>query len=192
MSCKTSDDEMVFCPTSAAPRGIETPLQSISLHPEGDEEDADLRLHRRVYTRTAFKACMLAASPLATAEAMAALAAAEGMDALVKASGSRLRPAGRHPLVVPIDAESIHYNIRLPVTSIHDLAADPEADIVTGLLPAGNGCVLVAGWGVVSVGEEHLGQAAYRLSLAERIARFRLEVDLNHRLFGTPPLAAFE
>lgn len=192
MSCKISDDEMIFCPTSAAPRGIEAPLQRIALHPKGDEEDADLRLHRRLYTRTAFKACMLAASPLATAEAMAALAAAEGLDALVKASGSGPRPAGRHPLVVPIDAESIHYNIRLPVAGIHGLALDAEADVVAGLLPAFSGCVLVAGWGVVSAGEEHLGQAAYRLSLAERIARFRLEVDLNHRLFGTPPLAAFE
>jgi L-fuculose-phosphate aldolase len=192
MSCKISADEMIFCPTSAAPRGIEAPLQRIALHPEGQAEAADLRLHRRVYTRTAFKACMLAASPLATAEAMAALAAAEGIDALVKTSGPRLRHAGRHPLVVPIDAESIYYRIRLPIASIHELAVDAGADTLSGLLQDGNGCVLIAGWGVVSAGEEHLGQAAYRLSLAERIARFRLEVDLNHRLFGAPPLAAFE
>jgi hypothetical protein len=95
-------------------------------------------------------------------------------------------------MVVPIDAESVYYNIRLPVASIHDLALDAEADLVAGLLQTGNGCGLIAGWGVVSAGEEHLGQAAYRLSLAERIARFRLEVDLNHRLFGTPPPAEFE
>jgi len=192
MSCKISADEMIFCPMSAAPRGIEAPLQRLALHPKGQAQDADLRLHRLIYKRTAFKACMLAASPLATAEAMAALAAAAGTDALVKASGSRRRPAGGHPMVVPVDAESIHYKIRLPVASVHDLAVDAEADILTGLLQAGNGCILIAGWGVVSAGEEHLGQAAYRLSLAERIARFRLEVDLNHRLFGTPPLAAFE
>jgi len=28
--------------------------------------------------------------------------------------------------------------------------------------------------------------------LAERIARFRHEVELNHRLFAGPPAAAFE
>jgi L-fuculose-phosphate aldolase len=192
MSRKISADEMIFCPMSAAPRGIEAPLERLPLHPKGLSQDADLRLHRQVYTRTAFKACMLAASPLATAEAMAALTAAAGIEALVKAPGPRLRPAGGRPMVVPVDAESIYYKIRLPVASAHDLAVDAEADTLTGLLQAGSGCVLIAGWGVVSAGEEHLGQAAYRLSLAERIARFRLEVDLNHRLFGAPPLAAFE
>jgi ribulose-5-phosphate 4-epimerase/fuculose-1-phosphate aldolase len=192
MSCKLSADEMIFCPMSAAPRGIEVPLQRIPLHPKGNEDAADLRLHRLIYTRTPFKACMLAASPLATAEAMAALAAAEGIDALLNASGRRRRSVGEHPMVVPIDAESIYYKVRLPVASIHDLAVDAGADIVPGLLQTGNGCGLIAGWGVVSAGEEHLGQAAYRLSLAERIARFRQEVDLNHRLFGAPPLAAFE
>lgn len=192
MSCKLSADEMIFCPMSAAPRGIEVPLQRIPLHPEGHEDAADLRLHRLIYTRTPFKACMLAASPLATAEAMAALVAATGIEALLQASEPRRRPAGEHPMVVPIDAESIYYKVRLPVASIHDLAVDAGADIVPGLLQTGNGCGLIAGWGVLSAGEEHLGQAAYRLSLAERIARFRLEVDLNHRLFGTPPLTAFE
>jgi len=192
MSCNLSADEMIFCPMSAAPRGIEVPLQRISLQPKGHAEAADRRLHRLIYSRTPFKACMLAASPLATAEAMATLVAAEGIDALLKSSGSRRRPADEQPMVVPIDAESIYYKVRLPVASIHDLSVDAGADIVPGLLQTGNGCGLIAGWGVVSAGEEHLGQAAYRLSLAERIARFRLEVDLNHRLFGTPPPAEFE
>ncbi len=191
MSWKLSADEMIFCPTSAAPRGIEVPLQRISLHPTGADA-ADVRIHRLVHTGTPYKACMMTASPLATAEAMAILAAAEGIDALVKASGSRLRPAGEYPMVVPIDAESIHYKVRLPVASVHDLAVGAGADIVPGLLQIGNGCGLIAGCGVVSAGEEHLGQAAYRASLAERIARFRLEVDLNHRMLGTPPLAVFE
>lgn len=192
MSCKLSSDEMIFCPMSAAPRGIEVPLRRISLYHEGHAEAADQGLHRRIYTRTPFKACMLAASPLATADAMAVLAAADGIDALAQTSGSRPRPPGNHPMVVPIDAESIYHNVRLPVAGIRDLAVEAGADVVPGLIQTGNGCGLIAGWGVVSAGEDHLGQAAYRLSLAERIARFRLEVDLNHRLFGTPPLAAFE
>jgi len=45
---------------------------------------------------------------------------------------------------------------------------------------------------VIAAGKENLGQAAYRVSLAERIARFRQEVDLTHRLLGGPPVEAFE
>ena len=45
---------------------------------------------------------------------------------------------------------------------------------------------------MIAAGEENLGQAAYRVSLAERIARFRQEVDLNHRVLGGPALAALE
>jgi hypothetical protein len=45
---------------------------------------------------------------------------------------------------------------------------------------------------VIAAGEEHLDQAAYRVSLAERIARFRHEVGLNHRILGGPAVSAFE
>jgi len=45
---------------------------------------------------------------------------------------------------------------------------------------------------VIAAGKENLGQAAYRVSLAERIARFRQEVDLTHRLLEGPPVEAFE
>ncbi len=178
MSRKLSADEMLFCPMSAAPQGVPVPLRRMALHPEGPgEADAQLRLHRLVYTRTPYTACMLAASPLATAEAMAALAG---------------RPAAQRPIVVPIDAEATHYQVSLPVADSRALAADAGEDLIPGLLEAGNGCCLIAGCGVVAVGAQGLGQAAYWVALAERVARFRLEVDLNHRVFGGPALAAFE
>jgi L-fuculose-phosphate aldolase len=191
MSRKLTADEMMFCPMSAAPPGIEVPLQRISLHPKGPEA-ADVRLHRLIYTRTSFKACMMTASPLATAEAMAVLAAADGMNARVDPPEAHLRSAADGLVVTPIDAESAYHNVRLPVTRFDALAVDAGADLLRGLLQAGNGCCLIAGSGTIAAGEERLGQAAYRVSLAERIARFRLEVNLNHRLLGGPAVVVFE
>jgi len=191
MSRKVSADEMIFCPMSAAPQGIEAPLQRIPLRPAGVEAP-DVRLHRRIYNGTPYTACMLAASPLATAEAMAALAAADGIEALAGQPRSLKRPAAEFPVVAPIDAEAIHYKVRLPVAYGRALAADDGEDLVLGLLRTGNGLGLIAGCGVIAIGEERLGQAAYRVSLAERIARFRLEVDLNRRVLGGPAPAAFE
>ncbi len=191
MSRKLSTDEMIFCPMSAAPQGVEAPLQRLSLHSRLPEA-ADVRIHRLIYARTPFKTCMVTASPLANAEAMAVLAAAEGTDALIPKTGPRTPPAGGHPVVAPIDAESAYYKVRLPVASSQALAVEAGADRVPGLLQAGNGCCLIAGSGVIAAGEERLGQAAYRVSLAERMARFRLEVAINHHLLGTPPPAAFE
>jgi hypothetical protein len=76
------------------------------------------------------------------------------------------------------------------VTSLPALALDDAGGLVARLLQSG--CGLIAGYGVMAAGERSLAQAAYRLSLAERVARFRQEVDLNHRLLGGPPVAAFE
>jgi L-fuculose-phosphate aldolase len=179
MSRRVSADEMIFCPTSAAPQGVAVPLQRLSLRPAAPEA-ADVRLHRLVYARTAFTACILAASPLATAEATAALAAAAPVEALTL-NGT---------VVTPIDAESAYHGIRLPVTSLPALALDDAGGLVARLLHGG--CGLIAGYGVMAAGERGLAQAAYRVSLAERVARFRQEVDLNHRLLGGPPVADFE
>ncbi len=191
MSCKLSADEMIFCPMSAAPPGIEAALQRIPLRPE-EPEAADVRLHRRIYTRTPYTVCIVSASPLATAEAMAALATVAGVEALTGKPSSLERPAGEPPVVVPIDAEAAHYKVRLPVASLPALAGSAGEDLIPSLLQSANGCCLVAGGGVIAAGEERLGQAAYRVSLAERVARFRLEVALNHRLLGGPAVAAFE
>lgn len=191
MSRKLSADEMIFCPMSAAPQGIEAPLQRIPLRPQGPEA-ADVRLHRLIYSRTPYTACMVAASPLATAEAMAALAAGHGMEALPGKLERFESPADNLPFVAPIDAEGAYYRVRLPVAGIHALAADAGEDLIPGLLQTGKGCCLIAGCGVIAAGEESLGQAAYRVSLAERIARFRQEVDLNYRLCEGPAVPSFE
>lgn len=193
MSRKLSADEMLFCPMSAAPPDVSVPLRRMRLRPEGSEEgDAQVRLHRLIYTRTPYTACMLAAGPLATAEAMAALAEADGITALTGRPALLGRPAARRPVVVPIDAEAAHYKVSLPVVDSRALASDAGEDLIPGLLAAGGGCCLVAGCGTVAAGAKSLGQAAYGVALAERVARFRLEVDLNHRVFGGPPPAAFE
>ena len=191
MSRKRSADEMLFCPMSAAPEGVEVPLYRIPLR-AGGPEAADVRLHRLIYAHTPFTACILASSPLATAEGMAALAAADGIGRLTGAPCPIARTPGRHPVVVPIDAEALHCNVRLPVAGLDALAPGPAESPVPGLLLLGNGCCLVAGGGVIAAGEEHLDQAAYRVSLAERIARFRHEVGLNHRILGGPAVSAFE
>jgi ribulose-5-phosphate 4-epimerase/fuculose-1-phosphate aldolase len=191
MSRRLSADEMIFCPMSAAPLGVGVPLLRTSLHPRGPEA-ADVRLHRLIYARTPFKACMLAFSPMAAAEASAALVAANGIEALAGAPRTIERSAAECPIVAPIDAESAYHKIRLPVASLPALALDSEGELVSSLLQTGSGCGLIAGCGVIAAGEHSLAQAAYRVSLAERAARFRLEVDLNHRLLAGPPVAAFE
>jgi L-fuculose-phosphate aldolase len=191
MSRRLSSGEMIFCPMSAAPQGVEVPLFRVTLDPRGPEA-ADIRLHRMIYARTPFNACILAASPLATAEAMAALATADEIAALTGNSNADARPTAEGPIIVPIDTESAYHKMRLPVTSLAALAFDAEADRIFSLLQTGKGCSLIAGCGVIAAGEHSLAQAAYRLSLAERVARFRLEVDINHRLLGGPPVTAFE
>lgn len=191
MSLKLTSEEMVFCPMSAAPGGIEVPLYRIRLR-AAPPEAADVRLHRLIFTQTPFSSCILAPGPLATAEGMAALSAAHGAGALAGNPYPIDRTPDHRPMVAPIDAEAAYYNVRLPVAGPDALASGPPESPIPDLLRLGGGCCLIAGCGVIAVGEENLGQAAYRVSLAERIARFRQEVDLNHRLFGGPPVEAFE
>jgi L-fuculose-phosphate aldolase len=189
MSRRVSADEMIFCPMSAAPEGVEVPLHRLPLR-AAEPEAADVDLHRRIYAHTPFSACMAAAAPLAVAEGLAALVEAQGLDALAAVTdriGSDARPAA---VVAPIDAEALHYKVRLPVVGA---AAVGEAEHpIPRLLRRADGCCLLAGYGVIAVGEKNLGQAAYRVSLVERSARFRQEVDLTHRLLGGPPVEAFE
>jgi L-fuculose-phosphate aldolase len=191
ISRKLSADEMIFCPMSSAPHEMAVPVQRLALRPEAPG-DGDMRLHRLIYRSTPFTACMLAASPLATAEAMAALATAEGMDALIGKHAPPAKTASAMTILAPIDAEAAHYNVRLPVTSLPAMAAGAPEGLVSRLLQAGDGCCLIAGAGVIAASVHGLAQAAYRVSLAERVARFRLEVDLNRRVLGAPPVTAFE
>ncbi len=191
MSRRLSADEMLFCPMSAAPEGVAVPLYRLLLRADGPET-AEVRLHRLVYARTPYAACILASSPLATVEAMAALAAAEGTAPPDGTAHPFERTPKRLPVVLPIDAEARYYKVRLPVAGWDALSPDLSENRIADLLRLGNGCGLIAGGGVIAAGEDNFGQAAYRVSLAERIARFRHEVDLNHGLLGGPPTAACE
>jgi ribulose-5-phosphate 4-epimerase/fuculose-1-phosphate aldolase len=191
MSRRDGPDEMLFCPMAAAPTGIEAPL--IRLQVRGNEpQAADTRLHRRIYAHTPFKACVIAPSPLATAEAMAILCEAGGTGAAAALSARGSERAAELPAILPIDAEATYYNIRLPVAPPAAIGDPDPAGLIPDMLSRGNGCGIIAGYGVIAAGESGLAQALYRLSLAERIARFKQEVHLHHRLLGGAPAAEFE
>jgi len=191
MSRKFGADEMVFCPMSAAPEGVEVPLYRTPLH-TAEPEAADVRLHRLIYAHTPFTACMVTTSPLATAEGMAALVETQGPAALLGQSDGIDYTAGHYPLVVPIDAEAHYYESRLPVADPGCIAAGSPDNPIPNLLDRHRGCCIVAGYGLIAAGPTGLDQAAYIVSAAERSARFRLEVHLHNRLWGGPPPTLFE
>jgi hypothetical protein len=191
MSRKRGADEMVFCPMSAAPEGVEVPLYPIPLR-AAEPEAADVRLHRLIYTHTAFTACMVTTSPWATAEGMAVLAESHGPAALLGTSAGIDYTAGRYPVVAPIDAEARYYDSRLPVADPACIAAGSPDNPIPNLLSRHRGSCIVAGYGLIAAGLTGLDQAAYIVSAAERSARFRQEVHLHRRLWGGPPPTAFE
>lgn len=191
MSRRVSAREMVFCPMSAAPAGFDVPILRMPL--EGpDDPPADVRLHRLVYARTPFNACILTASPLATAEGMAVLAHRHGMGALMDRPINIPYAPDNHPSLAPIDAEGRYLYHRLGLVDITQIVSDSPANPIPDMLLRYHGCCIVGGYGVICAGEASLAQAAHHASSAERIARFRQEADLNHRLFGGPPIEAFE
>ena len=191
MSRKVSAHEMIFCPMSAAPAGLDVPILRLPLEGPDDPPD-DVRLHRLIYARTAFNACMLTASPLATAEGMAVLAQRHGIEALGdRPTGIRYAP-GNHPSLVPIDAEGRYLYHRLGLVDVTQIVRGASENPIPDMLLRYHGCCIVAGYGVICAGEASLAQAAHHASSAERIARFRQEAYLNHRLLGGPPVEAFE
>ncbi|MFO7708319.1 MAG: class II aldolase/adducin family protein [Desulfobacterales bacterium] len=183
MSIRQGPDEMLFCPMAAAPAGLEAPVHRL---PVGGSEPhaADIRLHRSIYTSTPYTACVIAPSPRATAEAVAVLSEAVGTDASSALAQRGPERAAELPVIVPIDAEASYYNVRLPVAPPAAIGDAAPVGLIPEMLRRGNGCGIVAGCGVIAAGEEGLAQAVYRLSLAERIARFRQEAHLNHLLLG--------
>jgi ribulose-5-phosphate 4-epimerase/fuculose-1-phosphate aldolase len=191
MSRKRGADEMVFCPMSAAPEGVEVPLYRIPLR-AAEPAAADVRLHRLIYTHTAFTACMVTTSPWATAEGMAVLAESHGPAALLGTSAGIDYTAGRYPVVAPIDAEAHYYDSRLPVADPACTAAGSPDNPIPNLLSRHRGSCIVAGYGLIAAGPTGLDQAAYIVSAGERSARFRQEVHLHRRLWGGPPPTAFE
>ncbi len=168
MSVRLSSREIAWVPAAAAPRGWEIPQIRRPL----DEEPFGLEgaLHRLVHTRTPYRACILAAAPYAIA------AAAATPD----------------PEILPVDDEARHTGIRLKIVPAAAFLPDPEPSDLPRLLEAGGGCLILEGVGILGCGRKGLGEAALRVSLAERVCRLRHEIALNHRLFGSPPPVRFE
>ncbi|HUV08783.1 MAG TPA: class II aldolase/adducin family protein [Spirochaetia bacterium] len=187
MSHKVAENEMIYCPMSAVPEGMDFPLTRISL--ESSKEDcADLRIHKLIYRHTHQNACMITMSPLAVSEGLAVLAERFGEDVLTDSSAQLPYTADDHPFIRPIDAEALYLNPRLGLVDSSLLADGSGGNPVLDMLRWYKGCCVIAGYGVVSTGETTLEQAAHNASSAERIARFRAEVYLNEKLLGGPSL----
>jgi hypothetical protein len=123
---------------------------------------------------------------------MAVLAQRHGIEALASQPAGIPYASNDHPSLVPIDAEGRYIYHHLGLVDISQIVRDAPQNPIPDMLLRCHGACIVAGLGVISAGEASLAQAAHHASSAERIARFRQEVDLNHRLFGGPPIEAFE
>ncbi len=191
MSRKVTADEMIFCPMSAIPAGMGLPLIRTSTRIR-DEDDFEIMLHKLIYTNTNSTTCIMASNPLVTAEGMAILAGRFGGEALLGELPDIPYDRESHPVVAPIDAEAIYLNPRLGlVDSSHLNNRSPENPILN-MLRWHKGCCVVGGFGVIASGDTTLEQAAHNLASAERIGRFRIEVYINEKLLGGPPLKTFE
>jgi ribulose-5-phosphate 4-epimerase/fuculose-1-phosphate aldolase len=191
MSRKVTGKEMVFCPGSAIPAGMDLPLVRTSTVIE-DGDDFELMLHKLIYTNTNYTTCIMASNPLITAEGMTILAERFGMQALLG------KPAGipydrkAHPVVAPIDAEAIYLNPRLGLVDGSNLDNRTSENPILNMLRWHKGCCVVGGFGVIATGDTTLEQAAHNLASAERIGKFRIEVSINERLLNGPSLESFE
>jgi hypothetical protein len=152
----------------------------------------DLALHKLIYTHTNYTTCMITSSPLATAEGMATLAEKFGIEALLGEALKIPYKPKDHQVVVPIDAEAIYLNPRIGLVDISQLRHLNPENPVLNMLRWYKGCCVVAGYGVIAVGDTTLEQAAHNVSSAERIGRFRMEVFVNEKLLNGPPLTSFE
>ena len=191
MSQKVTADEMIYCPMSAVPDEMDFPLYRIQLS-MSDEDTHDQRLHKLIYKNTNYTTCMITTSPMANADGMASLAKEFGIGALLGEQTDIPYGADAHPVVAPIDAEAIYLNPRLGLVDISRVNDRTPENPVLNMLRWHKGCCIIAGYGVVSVGDTTLEQAAHNVASAERIGRFRLEVFLNERLLEGPPLKSFE
>lgn len=191
MSQKISAGTMIYCPMSACPQGYDFPLYRMSTAADAGDA-ADLALHKLIYRHTHQNTCMITASPMAVAEAMAVMAEDWGAESVLDEAGTVSCAKERHPVIKPIDAEAIYLNPRVgltPFSVIHDLSANNP---ILNMLHWYKGCCAVAGFGIVSTGDTTLEQAAHNAASAERIARFRTDVFINNKIAGGPPVADFE
>lgn len=191
MSRKVTADEMIFCPTSSVPRGMDFPLFRTSTK-ISDDDYFEIMLHKLIYNNTNFTTCIMATNPLITAEGMAVLANEFGAEVLIGESTDIPYSRDKHAVVAPIDAEAIYLNPRLglvDITSINDQS--PENPILN-MLRWHKGCCVVSGFGVIAVGDTTLEQAAHNVASAERIGKYRTEVFINEKLLKGPALKSFE
>jgi ribulose-5-phosphate 4-epimerase/fuculose-1-phosphate aldolase len=191
MSRKVTAEEMVFCPMSAIPDGMDLNLIRTSTRIT-DEDDFEPMLHKLIYSNTNYTTCIMASNPLATAEGMALLAGRFGMEALLGESPDISYSRENHPVVAPIDAEAIYLNPRLGLVDSTHLNNRSSKNPILNMLRWHKGCCVVGGFGVVATGDTTLEQAAHNLASAERIGKFRIDVHINEKLLGGPPLESFE
>lgn len=191
MSQKISADTMIYCPMSACAEGYEFPLYRLSTAAAAEDAD-DLALHKLIYRHTHQNTCMITVSPLAVAEAMAVMAEEWGTEAVIDTKGTVPYSPERHPVIKPIDAEAIYLNPRVGLTSFSVINDLSEENPILNMLRWYKGCCAVAGFGIISTGDTTLEQAAHNAASAERIARFRMDVFINNKIAGGPPVADFE
>ncbi len=191
MSRKVTADEMIFCPMSAIPAGMDLHLIRTSTRIK-DEDDFEIMLHKLIYINTNYTTCIMASNPLVTAEGMAILADRFGKEALLEKSPDIPYDRESHPVVAPIDAEAIYLNPRLGLVESSHLNNRSSENPILNMLRWHKGCCVIGGFGVVAAGDTTLEQAAHNLASAERIGRFRIEVYINEKLLGGPPLKTFE
>ncbi len=191
MSQKVTSREMIYSPVSAVPSGMQIPLAKISTEMR-EEDDAELALHKLIYNNTNFTTCMMTSNPLATADGMAVLAERFGMESLLGGDCGISYARDDHPMVKPIDAEAIYLNPRVGLVDISQIINRSPENPILNMLRWYKGCCIVAGFGVIAVGDTTLEQAAHNVSSAERIGQFRSEVFVNEKMLNGPKLASFE
>ena len=191
MSQKVTSNEMIYSPVSSVPEKINVTLNRISTS-MNDEDHFELALHKLIYNDTNYTTCIIAANPIATADGMAVLAEKFGMESLLGESTHIPYTQNDHPVITPIDAEAIYLNPRVGLVDITQLNDHSSKNPVLNMLRWHKGCCVIAGLGVVAVGDTTLEQAAHNISSAERIGKFRTEVFVNEKLIDSPPLEFFE
>lgn len=191
MSRKVTADEMIFCPVSAVPAGMDFHVTRTSTR-IGDEDDFEIALHKLIYNNTNFTTCIMATNPLAAAEGMAVLVDQFGIASLLGESLNIPYTREQHPVVAPIDAEAIYLNPRLGLVDCTQLNNRSPENPILNMLRWHKGCCVVGGFGVIATGDTTLEQAAHNVASAERIGKFRTEVYINEKLLGGPPLPSFE
>jgi ribulose-5-phosphate 4-epimerase/fuculose-1-phosphate aldolase len=191
LSQKVTADEMLFCPMSAVPEGMNFPLYRLPIECREDDS-VDLSIHKLIYQHTHQNTCMITVSPLAISEGMAVLAEQYGLDALLKKETAIPYTPENHPVVSPIDAEAIYLNPRLGLVDFWQLLNRTPENPILNMLRWYKGCCVVAGYGVISTGDTTLEQAAHNAASAERIAQFRAEVFINEKLLHGPSMQSFE